>query len=262
MLFHIAVAVLLTATNALAQSPPAALPLAQRCPGRESATNVACVNKYAAVMPPTFDRARSDMGQDLPDDTFPMTQVQDPSFGLVHDAQFIVFDAQRGGEILGSSPMLEHIFDTRNDSIHEAPVYVPGLNAIIFSLPHEGIYDQQIINLNSTPPTLANYTTTPPVYAVNGGKYHKGTVYWGVEASYSFPSPVDGTIINQRPGLCALDPATGNVTTLLNNYFGTQFNSINDLFIDAIGDIWFTDSCKQSLSVFANCVHGCVVRRS
>ena len=39
-----------------------------------------------------------------------------------------------------------------------------------------------------------------------------------------------------------LDPYTGNVTTLLNNYYGTQINSPNDLFIDSVGDIFFTDS--------------------
>ena len=91
---------------------------------------------------------------------------------------FVVFDQERGLDILGSHPKLERIFDTRNDSIHEAPVYVPGLNAIIFSQPHQGVFQQKIINLNGTEPTISNYTTSPPVYAVNGGKFYKGKIYY------------------------------------------------------------------------------------
>jgi len=46
----------------------------------------------------------------------------------------------------------------------------------------------------------------------------------------------------QTPGIYQLNPMTGRVTTLLNNYYGDQFNSPNDLYIDSRGDIWFTDS--------------------
>ena len=240
-----AAVLLLAAAHAAAQNPyPGVIsPLAQRCPTLANATNVACVNNYAAAMPPIFSRASSN-GEVSPNDSFPLTQVPDPSFELVQKADFIVFDAARGADILGSAPVLEHVFDTRNDSIHEAPIYVPELNAIIFSLPHEGIYRQQIISLNGSSPTIVNYTTIPPVYAVNGGKYYNGTVFWGAEASFDFPAP-DGTIIHQKPGLYALDPISGNVTVLLNNYYGQQFNSPNDLWVDAVGDIWFTDSCKR-----------------
>ena len=121
-------------------------------------------------------------------------------------------------------------------------MYVPGLNVIIYSLPHEGIYEQQIINLNDTPPTIANYTTDPPVYAVNGGKLYKDKIYWASEASFPFPDPPTGKTVHQYPGIYQLDPYTNKVTTLVNNYYGTQLNSPNDLFIDSVGDIFFTDS--------------------
>ena len=162
-------------------------PIVERCPGLEDASNIACVNHYAAVLPYPFTRASAANGIDPANDTFVDTSVpSDPSYSLLADTPFVIFDQARGLEIVGSEAKLEKVFDTRNDSIHEAPVYVPGLNVIIFSLPHQGIYEQQIINLNNTPPTIANYTTDPPVYAVNGGKFYNDKIYWASEAS--FPS--------------------------------------------------------------------------
>jgi gluconolactonase len=63
-----------------------------------------------------------------------------------------------------------------------------------------------------------------------------------VEASFSFPSPTNGSTVDQAPGIYELDPYTGKVRTLLNNYYGQQLSSPNDLFIDSRGDIFFTDS--------------------
>ncbi|KEQ78774.1 calcium-dependent phosphotriesterase [Aureobasidium pullulans EXF-150] len=227
--------------RALAQSGVIS-PLARACPGYSNNTDVVCINRYASAMPPSFERQSSTGGVFSPNDTFVETQVpSDPSFGLVKNATFVVFD-QRGSQILGPSPKLESVFASRNDSIHEGPVYVPSLDAIIFSLPHQGIYQQQIIHLNDSTPRLENYTTTPPVYAVNGGKLFNGKIYWAVEAGFSFPSPQNGSLVAQRPGIYELDPSTGEVTTLLNNYFGQAFNSPNDLWVDDQGDIWFTDS--------------------
>ena len=218
-------------------------PVVQRCPGLLTASNVACVNNYAAVLPYPFDRGSAANGGDPDNDTFVETAVpSDPSFAALENATFVVFDQTRGLNILGPAPKLERLFDTRNDSIHEAPVYVPGLNVIIYSLPHQGVYEQQIINLNNTPPTISNYTTNPPVYAVNGGKLYQNHIYWASEASFSFPSPSNGSLVQQTPGIYRLDPYTGEVVTLVNNYYGQLLNSPNDLFIDSRGDIFFTDS--------------------
>lgn len=45
----------------------------------------------------------------------------------------------------------------------------------------------------------------------------------------------------QRPGITVLDPTTNKTTTLLNNYFGSYHNGLDDLFVDPHDDIWFTD---------------------
>lgn len=226
------------AVNGRETSHPA---IVQRCPGLEQASNVACVQQYAAVLPLPFDRAS--ISTSLLNDTFTKTKVpSDPSFQLLANTSFVVFDQDRGLDILGSSPKVERIFATRNDSIHEAPVYVPGLNVIIFSQPHQGIYVQQLINLNNTPPTIENYTTNPPVYAVNGGKLHNGLIYWASEASFSFPSPSDGSLVQQAPGIYVVDPYTNTSTVLVNNFYGSLFNSPNDVWVDANGDVFFSDS--------------------
>ncbi|KAJ4290257.1 hypothetical protein N0V90_010472 [Kalmusia sp. IMI 367209] len=207
------------------------------CPGFEDDPSIACVNRYASALPVPFSRV------DPAADNFPFTQVpSDSSFERLRNATFIVFDQPRGLEIIGSAPKLERVFDTQNDSIHEAPVYVSGLNVIIFSLPHQGVYEQQIINLNNTPPTLENYTTTPPVYAVNGGKLYKDRIYWASEASFAFPDPTTGDTVQQAPGIYVVDPYTNTTTVAVNNYYGTLLNSPNDLIIDSCGDIFFTDS--------------------
>jgi hypothetical protein len=139
-------------------------PVVAQCPHLANDSAIACVNNYAAVLPYPFERATAGDGVDPENDTFVDTSVpSDSSFTRLSESTFVVFDQERGLDILGSSPKLERIFDTRNDSIHEAPVYVPGLNAIIFSQPHQGVFQQKIINLNGTEPDISNYTTTPPV---------------------------------------------------------------------------------------------------
>lgn len=201
------------------------------------------MNNYAAVLPYPFERATAVNGSDPDNDTFTGTSVpSDNSFARLAQTNFIVFDKERGLDILGSAPRLEQIFETRNDSIQEAPVYVPGLNAIIYSQFHQGIYQQKIINLNGTSPTISNYTTNPPVYAVNGGQLYNNRIYWAAGASNPFPSPNNGSAISQTPGIFELDPYTGAVRTLLNNYYGQQFASPDDLVIDSRGDIYFTDA--------------------
>lgn len=215
----------------------------ERCPHFANDSAVACVNNYASVLPYPFVRATASNGVDPENDTFVATSVaSDDSFHRLAETTFVVFDRERGLDILGSAPRLEKVFETRNDSIHEGPVYVPGLNAIIFSQPHQGVYQQKIINLNGTEPTISNFTTDPPVYAVNGGRLYKGKIYWASEASFSFPSPENGSTIDQTPGIYELNPNTREVRTLLNNYFGQQLNSPNDLVIDSRGDIYFSDS--------------------
>ena len=202
-----------------------------------NATTVVCVHKYAAVLPYPFRRETARNGSYGPTDTFQQTDVpEDPSFNLLTNASFLVFDKDRGLKILGPNPSNKFMF-TVEDYVHEAPVYAPEKHAIIFSTFAYGVSSQLLINLTASPPTLENYNPTPPVSGINGGRYYKGLVYWAVSGSKPF---ANGTL--EEPGLVTLDPKTDKVAVLLNNYFGNYFDSPNDLVIDSGGDVFFTDA--------------------
>ncbi|KAL1631117.1 hypothetical protein SLS56_004505 [Neofusicoccum ribis] len=154
------------------------------------------------------------------------------------DTSFLVFDP-RGRKILGVDPSLEHMFSTTPGVIQEAPVYVPELDAIIFSTFTPDVYPQSIIYLNETEPRLGTFYADPPVWGVNGGRYRDGKIYWAVAGSGDFRA--SNQTVGQTTGIYTLDPLTMKSTVLVNNYFGVPFNSPDDLVIDDRGDIFFTD---------------------
>lgn len=198
-----------------------------------AAANIACVARYDSVMDYPFSSLAG------PSTT---TNSSDLSSPAVQNASFIVFDA-RGREILGSAPSLEQVFSTTPGVIQEAPVYVPELNAIIFSTFSPDVFPQSIIYLNGTKPRLDTFYANPPVWGVNGGRYRDGKIYWAVAGSGDARAP--NQTVGQAPGIYQLDPVTKKSSVLLNNYFGVQFNSPDDLVIDDAGDIFFTDPCKK-----------------
>jgi sugar lactone lactonase YvrE len=209
-------------------------PLASTC--GPSSANIVCIDRYASVMPYNFYRKPSAGTTDV---SFDQTNVpNDTSFGLVGKADFLVFDQQRGLEILGSNPTYDKVF-TVSDAVHEAPVYVPSLNKLFLSnlAPPAGVLKPQlVIDLNRDPPTLSNFFSDPPVYAPNGGTFYNGLIYWGASGGND---SIGG--VSQRAGIQTLDPHTNKTTTLLNNYYGFYFNTVDDLFVDRTGAIWFTD---------------------
>jgi len=171
--------------------------------------------------------------------TFGDTMVaNDSSFSMVKGADFLVFDKQRGLEILGNSPSYTYVFNV-SMAVHEAPVYVPSKNLLFLSqlAPPVGTLPQLIVNLNNNPPTLESFLSNPPVYAPNGGSFRDGLIVWG--ASGGNMSIGGG---EQRVSLRTLDPNTNKTNVLLNNYYGFYFNTIDDIAIHPVTkDIFFTD---------------------
>jgi hypothetical protein len=157
-------------------------------------------------------------------------------------ASFLVFDKERGLEILGSNPQYEYVFAVSN-ALHEAPVYVASQNKLYLSqLAPPGYLPQLVIDLNQDPPTLSELLSDPPVYAPNGGTFYDGKIIWAVAGGNR---SIGGG--EQRAGLRTLDPNTNKTTTLVNNYFGYYFNSINDLTVQKkTGDVYFTDPRESS----------------
>jgi hypothetical protein len=199
---------------------------------------VVFVNRYASFLPLGFRRATSNgSNSGDPDDNFRKTKVPgDPTFTLIQAADFVVFDVVRGAEILGSHPSYE-LVSSLTPAVHEAPVYVAELNKLFFSVlgtKEESLKHFQI-DLNVEPVVITSFTPSPPVLGINGGTFHNGLVYWAVNGGGNF----NGQVF--RPGIYTYDPSTNMVETLLNNYYGTYFNSPDDLTIDRDGNIYFTD---------------------
>lgn len=218
--------------------------LASKCASiLPSSTAVACVNKYAAVMPEPFSRFIADSLDNAANDSFRLTSVpSDQSFGLVRDASFIVFDENRGLDILGPNPTYELILETV-EITQEAPIYVPSLNSIVYSVLGSGFSYQQLLNLTDSPPTIQNFTTSPPITAVNGGRYFNGSLYWATIDARPFANPLNETeTVLQSAGIVRVDPLTRKAEFVLNNYFGSPLNSPDDLVVSPkTGDIFFTD---------------------
>jgi len=220
-------ATLLTMTSSQVVSP-----LAEPC-GSPFPNGAVCINHYSSVMPLPFFRQPLNGSVD---DTYGSTSVpNDPSFAIVDDAPFLVFDRQRGMEILNSISSNEFIFKVPLTT-HEAPVYVAKQNKLYLSELAPNVTNQLVIDLGKQPFTLQNFTSDPPVYGVNGGTFANGSIYW---AAGGGTSGING--FRRRPGIFKVDPDTNKSEAVLNNYFGWYLNSPDDLFVDPSGDIWFTD---------------------
>ena len=210
--------------------------LAAAC-GEYGFPHVTCMHRYGSVINGDFERKVL-----MPyADTYPATSMpSDTTFHNVAKATFLVYDEARGREILGSSPVVDFMFQVPNVT-HEAPVYVPDTNELYFSRLTHHFLPQLVVNLSVNPPTLSERLAVPPIYAPAGARYTDGSIIYATIGGHQ---SLEGHSF--RPGLYALDVASGKSRVLLNNYYGYYFNSVDDLDIDARGQIWFTDNGNPS----------------
>ena len=104
-------------------------------------------------MPGDFFRKPIDNSFD-PRQDFPYQSTAisgDPSRQLAASADFLVFDRERGLELLGPSPKNTYRFAIA-EVFHDAPVYSPPTNDFYFSQFEPGCLPQLVIN-HSTSPT-------------------------------------------------------------------------------------------------------------
>ena len=211
--------------------PSASLsPIAHPC-AAYSSPSILCIHNYGAVLPEGFERIIQPIVGAT--DTYASTFVPDPSFSLLSNASFLVFDEARAPDILGPNPIVDFIFPLDNVP-HEAPTYEPNLNQIFFSRLRPDPPAQYVIDLNTEPPTLEPRIFDPPLVVPCGSTYHAGLIYWCGSATYN------GIY---TPGIYALNASTGKIHPVLNNYFGYNFGTCDDLAVAPNGDIWFTDNC-------------------
>ncbi|KAK5993096.1 Lactonohydrolase oryL-like protein [Cladobotryum mycophilum] len=157
-------------------------------------------------------------------------------------------------DIIGSNPTLTLIAqDDTNPLFHEAVVWYPPTDEVFFvqnaGAPDAGtgLNVSSIIQKISMKEAMAvshernavgkvtveKVTSKPTVINPNGGTNYKGNILFTGE----------GMGAHIAPALYAMNPVPPhNSTILLNNYFGRQFNSLNDVAVNPRNQhIYFTD---------------------
>ncbi|KAK6084705.1 SMP-30/Gluconolaconase/LRE-like region [Seiridium cupressi] len=189
------------------------------------------MQRYGAVLPEDFERPISSVAGHA--DTYGSTFVPvDNTFQHVANASFLIWDLDRAVGVLGAQPRVEVHFSVDNLP-HEGPVYEPNLDVLFFSRLRPDPPSQYVVDLGVEPPTLSRRTFDPPVVVPCGATYHDGLVYFCGSAMRS------GKYV---PGVYALNATTGNVWPIVNNYFGYNFGTCDDLAVAPNGNIWFTDN--------------------
>ncbi|KAG0701928.1 hypothetical protein DFH29DRAFT_537542 [Suillus ampliporus] len=169
-----------------------------------------------------------------------------PPFIQVFDPSFL--------EITGSSATIRSIASNPGYAFaHEAPVYVPDLNAVFFSntgggqLSYSGWFNSSVVSMiNMTEVDMALASTTGDVNVQIQTLYLPDTV----QMVNGGTGPYKGDLLFVTAGRALLPPSVVrvnpkppyNTTVLLDNFLGRQFNSINDVKVLPGTDIiFFTD---------------------
>ncbi|KAI1179927.1 lactonohydrolase [Nemania sp. FL0916] len=207
--------------------------------GQLSFPSVICMDRYASVMPGVFNRAALDVFAD--------TAVDDTSFSAMKQADFIVFDTDKGLDVLGLAPSVANMFTLPNEAT-DAPVYDPDTNQLWIGGLNTGDTSQYVVDLSQASPKPVQKTLSPPIYAANGMRYRDGRIW--VSAAGGNDTLAGGPY---HPGIYSFDPKTGKSQVEVNNYYGWFINSANDLDIDPSGRIYFTDPLySRNLAVNVN----------
>ncbi|KAK0444224.1 calcium-dependent phosphotriesterase [Desarmillaria tabescens] len=173
-----------------------------------------------------------------------------PPFFQVFDRSFLA--------ILGSSPSIHEV--ASNDTFafaHEAPIYDPSSDEVFFASNDGGLlgmsdleHNNQISKLSLSAAEAVKGSSSVPITPLilpdtiqmtNGGTGpYKSSLL--LITSGRGPLPPSIALVNPRP--------PHNVTVLLDNYFGRQFNSLNDIKVHPSGKIFFTDVIYGFLNRF------------
>ncbi|KAI0129442.1 D-lactonohydrolase [Xylariales sp. AK1849] len=166
-------------------------------------------------------------------------------------------------DIIGSDPTLTLIASSETDPLfHEAVVWYPPTDEVFFAqnagapASGTGLNKSSVIQkisltqadaVKNSRNATGNVTVTvvpskPQVINPNGGTNYEGNIIFTAEGQ---GDDVPSALFLMNP----LEPY--NTTILVNNYFGRQFNSLNDVSINPRNkDIYFTDTLYGYLQDF------------
>ncbi|KIW28508.1 uncharacterized protein PV07_08167 [Cladophialophora immunda] len=166
-------------------------------------------------------------------------------------------------DIIGTNPTLTLIASTNSNPLfHEAVVWYPPTDEIFFvqnagataagtGLNKSNIIQKIALSQAAAVSSLRNASgqvdvvtvnATPPVVNSNGATQYRGQLLFTGEGQGNNTAPAL-YVVNPRPPY--------NTTVLVNNYFGRQWNSLNDVAVNPMnGDVYFTDTLYGYLQDF------------
>ncbi|KAK4897315.1 hypothetical protein LTR27_004835 [Elasticomyces elasticus] len=135
-------------------------------------------------------------------------------------------------QILGDTPSISLIEERADKFAHEAGVYIKTTDKVYFTSNFQTGKAIEIYSIHCASRQIEQLHI-PAVVNANGACNYQDKVLFCCQGDLTTPS-----------ALVLFDPQTSSTEVMLNNLYGIQFNSINDVAINhETGDIWFTDPC-------------------
>jgi gluconolactonase len=149
-------------------------------------------------------------------------------------AHFAIYD-DAFAILLGPEPNIKLAVEQDWPFAHEAGVYVPSQDVVFVTSDRLGSDDSPNVKISRVSRDRTGTWTSEEVPADvvmgNGGINYEGGILFCAQGSKS-----------SRSGLVHMDPTPPFKTrTLLDNFHGLAFNSMNDVVVHTDGGIWFTD---------------------
>ncbi|OAP58995.1 gluconolactonase [Fonsecaea erecta] len=166
-------------------------------------------------------------------------------------------------DIIGTNPTLTIIASTSSNPLfHEAVVWYPPTDEVFFvqnagataagtGLNKSNIIEKIALSQAAAVSSLRNASgqvdvvtvnATPTVVNANGATLYRDQLLFTGEGQGNNTAPAL-YVVNPRPPY--------NTTILVNNYFGRQWNSLNDVAVNPLnGDVYFTDTLYGYLQDF------------
>lgn len=152
-----------------------------------------------------------------------------PSAFSVYDSKFY--------DILGPSPKLELLLENNAFPFaHEASVYIPSTESLFVSsniitdpVTMKETIKVSKVNVGANPVTAEIINSTIPM--ANGGVNNADGILWCGQGTF-----------NRSAGLYQMSAQPPYESELvISNFYGREFNSVNDVVVHSDGSYWFTD---------------------
>ncbi|KAF9028930.1 D-lactonohydrolase-like protein [Hymenopellis radicata] len=179
-----------------------------------------------------------------------------PPFFQIFDQSFL--------NVLGSNPAIYEI--SSNDTFafaHEAPIYVSDTDTVYFASNDGGALGMSDLDHNNQVGFISLKDAEAKISSLNGTFSVDVPVTVlhlpdSVQMTNGGTGPVNSSLLlinsgrgPRPPNIVRVNPSSPqNATVLLDNYYGRQFNSLNDIKVHPSGKLFFTDVVYGFLNHF------------